>query len=316
MTTQSEQGMHARSESNDRHIDSALPHGFEDQLDLAELFRVLWNRKWQIIAIELFFVALGTAYALLATEIFRAEVVLAPTRSEQQLSLPGGLGGLASLAGLNLNESGDVTEAVATLRSNALVEEFISENDLLPVLFSDDWDSENSQWRIRDVEDWPDLRDGVKYFVEDVRSVNEDSSTGLVTLTIDWRDPEAASEWANELVYRVNERIRARDLAESQQRLEYLNEQLEGASLVELRQAISRLIENQIQNIMLAQADAEYAFQVIDPPRVPKERLWPVRSLVVALSAFAGIIVAILGALFLDGRARRSNALQSPTGSK
>ena len=178
----------------------------EDSIHLMELVAVLWQRKSLLVGVTSLFAVAGVAYALLSTPIYRAEVVLAPTEPEQGPNLSAGLGGLASLAGIDFGSSADGAQAVATLRSRAFAEEFIRDKDLLPVLFADEWDVSNDRWLDDDPEDWPDIRDGVKFFLEDVRSVTEDRNTGSITLAIEWPDPELAAGWADELVYRVNER--------------------------------------------------------------------------------------------------------------
>lgn len=282
--------------------------GQDDSIDLVQLVGVLWSRKWLIAGSTLLFAAAGAAYALMATPVYRAEVVLAVNQSEQRPNISASLGGLASLAGINLGSSPDGTEAIATLRSRAFVEEFIEEYALLPVLFADEWDAENGRWINDYPEEWPDIRTGVKFFTEQVRSISEDSTTGLVTLAIDWTDPELAAQWAGILLERINERLRERDLENSERRLAYLNQQLEKASLVELRQAISRLIESEIQSITLAQAELEYAFKVIDPPRVPKEPVSPRRALILLLSIFVGAAVGFFVALFRWAAAGRRAA--------
>lgn len=284
------------SQSERQAVFLMYPSEEEDVINFLQLFTVLWRRKWLIATVMALFVLVGTAYAFLATPIYRVETVLAPNESEQGSSLPSGLGGLANLAGITLGSSADNSVWVATLRSRVFVEDFINDKNLLPVLFADKWDAANKRWIEDDPEDQPNVQDGVTFFIEEVRSVSEDA-TGLVTLTIDWTDPQLAVEWSAELVNRINERLRARDLEDSKRRLEYLKRQLENTSLVELRQAISQLIENEIQTITLAQVEREYAFKVVDPPRVPSTWVAPRRLLIIVLAAFVGGIIGILLAL-------------------
>lgn len=282
----------------------ALPTSGADDIDLLELWSILWQRKWLIAGITSVFTAIGIVYAFLATPIYRAEVVLAPTAAKQDGS---GLSGLASLAGINLGTSTENVQALALLRSKKFAEEFIREKGLLPVLFPDHWDSENRRWR-EDVspDGPPDIRDGVKYFVENVRFISEDSQTGLVTIAIEWTDPVTAAEWANELVLQINESVRQRDTAVAQRKLDYLNEQLARANLLELRQAISRVIEDQIGAVTLALAQPEYAFSVIDPAVVPKDRVRPKRTIIVILAAVVGGVMASLFVLLRFGIRRRT----------
>lgn len=247
------------------------------------------------------FAAVGIAYALLATPIYRAEVVLTPA-VDDRLGAAQKLGGLASLAGLNLGGGRDATEAIAMLQSRGFVEEFIRDKHLMPVLFSDEWDPVNRRWRSSDPEQQPDMRDGVRVFLKKIRDVSEDSRTGLVTLAINWTHPNEAAEWAMELVARLNARMRKRDMEESERKLAYLNEQLKSATLVEMRAAIARVIEDQLKSMMVAQAQSEYAFRVIDSAVVPKDRSWPKRTLIVIVATVLGGFLGVFISLMRAGR--------------
>lgn len=282
----------------------------DDFIDFRQLIRRLAAGKWLFLGIVVVCVGLGVIYALTAPPVYRAEVVLAPVSSDR---VTGGLAqmtGLASLAGIDLGVSGDKTHALAMLQSRWFIQEFIRERNLLPVLFSELWDSNAGTWKNSDPAKHPDVRDGVALFDRKVRFISEDRRTGLVTLAIEWKDPEVAAEWAKELVRRINEDVRQRDIRESESKLQYLNEQLEKASLLELRQAIARVIEGQISSMMVAQAQPEYAFSVIDPAVVPKDRVWPKRTLIVIVSFVLGGVIGALvvlsrtasGAVGADGR--------------
>ena len=261
-------------------------------IDLLELWNVFWSSRWLISAITAVFVTLAVVYALIATEWYSADVLLVPTeeRSTQGLGgLVGQLGGLASLAGVSVG-GGDNVEPLAVLTSRDFTRAFIEDLDLLTVLFADDWDEERQRWKFEDPEDWPDLRDAVKYFDEEVRSVDEDSN-GLVTLTIEWTDRDTAAEWANLLVKRLNDRMRQRALQEAETNVAYLQEELTDTNVVTLRQSISRLLETELQKLMLARGNEEFSFRVIDRAEPPKRRSKPNRILIVALAlVFGGII--------------------------
>ncbi len=74
---------------------------------LLDLWDAVWGGKSFIIAITLVIAAAAIVYSLLATHIYRAEVVLAPASGGSTTSSLSGLGGLAALAGLNLNVGGE-----------------------------------------------------------------------------------------------------------------------------------------------------------------------------------------------------------------
>ena len=270
--------------------------GRDDEINLRELWGVLWARKWGVIAVTAAFAAAAVAYALLATEWFRAEVLLAPAEEKTTPSLGTQLGGLAALAGVSMS-GGNSAEAVAILKGREFAAGFIQDNDLVKVFFAADWDSEADRWRMNDVADWPDIWDAVKYFHKEVLEVTQDSKTGLVRLAIEWTDPEVAAEWASSLADRLNEKLRARALREAETNVGYLQDELARTSLISLQQTISRLLESELQKLMLARGSEEYAFRVIDAAAAPKEQVHPRRALIVVIGALLGGFLGVLWAL-------------------
>jgi len=280
-------------EPKGRPVYLTLAETANEPVDLLTLWKALLNGRWLIIGMAGACAVVAITYSLLVKPVYRAEVVLAPAGDAQSSSSLSRLGGLASLVGVNLGVTGNSAESVAMLQSRKFVEDFIREEQLLPVLFPDDWDAKALRWNASDPEDQPDIRDAVDLFTKDIRLVSEDSQTGLVTFAIEWTDPRLAAEWANKLVARINATIRTKDVAESQRKLDYLNAQIKDATLMELREAIARVIEDQINAMMLAQAQIEYAFKVIDPATVPKRRIFPKRTLIVAVATFLGGAFAV-----------------------
>jgi uncharacterized protein involved in exopolysaccharide biosynthesis len=265
----------------------------DDEISLRELWDILWRGKWIIIAVTAVFAIASVVYALAQTEWYRAEVLLAPADETSGQGLGGQLGGLAALAGVSVGGSSNV-EAIAVLRSREFARTFIEDFDLVPVFFHKEWDAANDAWLGDDPEAHPEIRDAIKYFHENMLKVGEDRDTGLVTLAIEWTDPEVAAEWAKELVNRVNERLRARALKEAETNVTFLQTELGQTSVVTLQQSIGRLLESELQKLMLARGNEEFAFRVIDAASPPKERVRPKRALIAVVGTMLGGMLAVL----------------------
>lgn len=263
---------------------------------LSRLARDVWGSRMLVFLIMLAFTSAGVAYSLLAPSWYRASVLLVPADEKKADNLAGQLGGIVSLAGLAGISvgGGNTAEAIAVLRSRELTGRFIQEQQLLPVLFASRWDPGAKKWRDPDPAEQPDLRKGIRYFDERIRFVREDKVSGLVTLIVEWTDPELAALWANELVRRVNDTMRARALEEAEANVKYLRQELAATSVVTLQTAISRLLETELQKLMLARGNAEFAFRVVDSAQVPELRSWPPRLLICALSVLLGGIAGVL----------------------
>lgn len=258
----------------------------------ARLWADVRAMPWLVVGVILGFFAAGCAYAIYATPWYRAEVLLAPEKDDSRSRLVGQFGGLASLAGLDLGR-GEDAEPLAVLRSRGFAREFIADEGLAQVLLHDQWDATQKVWK-GPREKWPDERDAVKVFIEDVRQVVEDKKTGLVTVAVVWTDPVVAARWASMLVERLNARMRMRAIEESEKNVKFLRAEILANDLVPLQQATARLLEIELQKLMLARAKEQFAFKVVDAAQVPKKAVRPQKPIVLGLSLLGGMIVSLV----------------------
>jgi uncharacterized protein involved in exopolysaccharide biosynthesis len=306
---------HRVVEAQDRIAQSALTeyalrvYPVEDatEIRLADLWNAIWRGKWLILITACILTAVAVVAALLITPRYRAQVVMAPVTEERAngglTSLAGQLGGLAAMAGITVGEQGGTAESIATLQSRAFTDRFIQGHNLLPVLFADLWDGDQQKWDVSDPEDTPTLADAYERFNKSVRSVSQDAQTGLVTLTIDWSDPQLAADWANALVSEVNATLRSKAIEQSKRNFEYLTRELQEATDLELRTAIFSVMQSEMRTAMLANVRTEYAFRVIDPAAVPEKHYWPNLILFVAVGFTTGLMLGLF-ATFLRGTRR------------
>jgi uncharacterized protein involved in exopolysaccharide biosynthesis len=284
----------------------------EDAIDLFALLATLYRRRVLIIAITGTFAVGSVALAFLLTPIFRAEVVVKEVDSGggRASALIGQFGGLASMAGINLGGlGGGSPSGVAVLQSRALVSELIVRNNLLPVLYADRWDAAGKRWAV-EPEEQPSVWLGTRYFMEEVATVRPDPTTGLITVTVEWEDPELAARWANGLVDLANETIRARAIQSSRRNLEFLTAEIGSTAVVGLQQALYELIEAETKTLMLADGRPDFAFQTIDPAVVPEMRARPNRPQIAVLGTLLGAVLAVGVVAFLEAldRHRRGAA--------
>ena len=255
----------------------------------------LWRGRWLVMVSVLVFGLLSTAYALFTTQWFLAQTVLTPASPKSAQGLGGqieGFGLLAELAGFNA-QGRNSGEPIAVLKSRDFARQFIEEQGLLHVLLWDKWDAQAGHWKEMDPQRQPDIRDAVRNFDENVLQVQEDKRTGLVTVGIRRMSPTVAAAWANTIVDRLNEQMRARALSEGDANIAYLQKELTNASQVPVQQALARLLETELQKVMIARGDKEFSFRVVDHAAVPKLRDSPKRKIVVAIGILFGTFVGI-----------------------
>ena len=311
-----------------------------DTIDLLTLFRTLKDRWRLIAAVTLVSAVLATAAAILITPVYRASALLSPVDHDAAGmgigSLSGQLSGLAGLAGISMKGGSSAATTIATLESRQFLVGLVRERNLKPVLFPDRWDPEAGAWIVEEpgvidlVKSWllpkqvespsseellpgePTGNETYSLLIEDVLTVEQDSMTSLITLSVDWTDPASAATWANALVANANKELRERAIRDSERSIAYLTQQASQSDISELRSSLFMLIEEHMKNMTVAKTQEDYALQVIDPAVAPDptDRLRPRRSLIVAIGVVIGVFLGAFAA-FLSAGVRKSRQASS-----
>lgn len=289
-------------------------------VDLFALVSVIVRRRYVVLSTLFIVTAIAVLMAFLMTPIYQSQVLLAPVRDDQAqqglAAMAGQLGGLLPLAGLS-GSTGNETkdQALAILRSRSFTEGFIEENNLLPILFSDRWDAEASDWQVKEANQIPTPYDGFRLFDEQVRTIREDSTTGLVTVGIEWQDRMLARDWARDLVDRLNNSMREQAIRESQLKIEYLEKEVQSTSVLNLQQVVYSLMEQEISTIMAAHVNEQFVFKILDPAAVADQDdfVRPKRVLIIVAGFMFGFVLGLIAALFFDfvSRYRERSAIEA-----
>jgi uncharacterized protein involved in exopolysaccharide biosynthesis len=209
--------------------------------------------------------------------VYRAYVTLAPA---QPLVDPNRMSLTDDLLGLGLGDASQfdviqartsTNEAFALLTSREIGRRFIESENLMPVLFPDEWNLQAETWKEPDPDRRPSIDDALEFFERDIRFISKNSATGFMRINIEWSDPVLAASWANGLVELTDEAIRERDIKEAEDSVRYLRERAQSAPQESLRQLIYTLIESYAKTIMVARVKENYAFTIIDPAVAPRE---------------------------------------------
>jgi len=272
------------------------------EITLAELREAALSWKWRIAVFVCVCTVLAGTLAWLRPKQYTATAILAASSTSEEgghlgalASAASSLGGLASLAGLSSPAEQQKYEFIAVLESEDLTQRFIQQNNLLPVLYSKEWDANRNTWLpMKPGHHPPTLWEANGYFKRKIRKVTVDNKTGLITLTVTWRNADLAAAWANGLVKMTNDFLRDKAIDRSERSIAYLNEEAAKTTVVEARQAIYEVLESEIDKAMLARGTEEYAFKVLDPAFAPEKPSSLSASTWAILTAVATLLLSFL----------------------
>ena len=291
-------------------MDNPQPDIHDDEIDLLELIKVLWDEKIKIVAITAVAAFISVIYALTQPNIYHADALLAPAGDEGggMSKLAGQFGGLASLAGVSLPDDGvNKSElGLEVLKSRKFVREFVDRHKITPQLMAVDyWDPENRKlvldtdvydeksktWLRKDGQ--PSSQEVFETYLNNL-ILEEDPVSEFVRLGFKHKSPDIAAKWTGLIVKDLNDALRRQDISEAESSIAYLRKQIETSPLTELRNLFYNLIQSQTETMMLANVREEYVFKTIDPAIVPEKKSEPKRALICILGTFLGGFLALI----------------------
>jgi len=296
----------------------------DDEIDLLELARKLWLGR-RAIAIAVLAMALAASvYLNWVDRKFSVSMVLKSVQEPAQTSGMAGLGGIASLAGIELPSGSnlDFTSFPLLMQSREVADVMVQNQDLMRRVYVDEWDPEANIWhqparsavgfalsQLKSIITGNPVAtyaapDGVRLseFVSEEISASIDSKSNLLNIKVETEDPELMREFVEGLVFETDQFFRQRFIMAGTTALEFYKEQLMRAQSGEHREALAQLIVQEEQKLMLATRSNNYVAEVLRGPDISMKPTSPKSMMVLALSMILGLIagsgiVLVRGAL-------------------
>lgn len=283
----------------------------DNEIDLLVVWRLLWKKKALIAFFSTVFALASIVYSLSLPNIYRSSVLVAANQYEMNSQIGSKFSGLAGLAGINLlsGNSDKVTIALAVLTSREFLLSFIKRRKISPELLAVDawdplenkvryidgiYDSGNRKWAEVDGESVEPTNEELYENFMGRFNVEESKETGLIVLQLNHLSPFVAKQWLDWIVSDLNEVIRQRDIEEATASIAYLNGQIAGTSLADMRSVFYDLIVEQTQKVMMASVRDEYIFKVVDPAFVPERKYSPRRFVICVVGTLVGTFLGVL----------------------
>ena len=294
----------------------------EDEIDLLDLWNVLWRGKWLIALVVSAAVLIAGYMAFFSLPVtYKSEAVLLET--QQDKSSFGGLSGLIGNLPIPVPLPGNQTSILSFLESRTLKERLITKYDLLPILYKDIWDPAGKKWLVEKPEQAPSLVKALQgRKLDEIFEVSADKTTGLITIS--WVDE--SQPFCKELLDRVIEELnffldneyissarKEREFVEQRlaiatKDLEHWERQVptEQNTLARITreslaaQSVYTELRKQLELARISEAKENISFKVLDAPYVPEYPFKPKKILIVALAAAGSFFFAVFLVFFLQ----------------
>jgi uncharacterized protein involved in exopolysaccharide biosynthesis len=290
----------------------------EDEIDLRELWQTILKGKKIIVIITGVIVTLTLVYVLKLPNVYKSEVILIPTeKSGGGLS---GLGGLAAMAGVSIGGGGSMTPDVAfntLLNDYGFMKNFVVKNKILEHYKSKNLDN-NYVFALgfRGVYDFfksspkkdkkkQDIDADIFNIVKNIKgkfSINSDKKTALITVAYSDNDRSFPPKIVNAFLRDASNYLVANNLRIIDNKLNYFSKEMQRAESFELRQSLSSMISQILQEKVMMQSKKYYQCDVLTDayPAYIKDKTKPKRSLILVVSFITSIILGIFLVFFLE----------------
>jgi len=265
----------------------------EKEFSFKDLLKAIWINKFLIIIFPLLVGSITALYTLTLPNMYRAEVLLASSESKSQ-NMSAASTGLAALAGVSLQSTDNKTLiALETLKSRKFISEFLIRHEALPALMAPiSWNSEEDILEVGEYHG--SIQEATKRFMAIFYAEKLSQRTPFVLLNISHISPTQGRDWLEAMVKDLNQFLSERDLAEVENSIKYLQEQINKTNVSDLQQLFYSMIEAQTGKAMLAEVRPEYVFRVIDPAIAPELKYSPYRAFITLQSVVYSLVAIIV----------------------
>jgi len=285
------------------------------EITIRDLAAPLWQGRWLVVLGAFVGIVIGLMVLVTASPVYTARLVAGPPDVDKarSQSIAGILNDLP-LAGI-LGGAGDTglspyKRYLVTLTSVRLAESLQREHKLLQRFLPGRWNEQTQTWvpapdvvsRIsRGLNGLlglpsppePDATLLAKLLKRDL-VVSTDRRENITTITYNSTDPVFALQMLRNVHNGAEKLLREQASRSNQDSSAYIQIQLERVTNETHRQVLIGLLSQIEADQLLLSSNSNYGAQIIDPPYVDSQRVWPPSIFMVLVSgAFIGVVLAV-----------------------
>ncbi len=256
---------------------------------------------------------IGGVTSFAVTPKYTSQALIKVDSAEDQ-GLLGGLNqysGLANIAGIGLpGANTDINYVVERLNAKDFFKPILEDDYLLPrifsaksfdfqtgeILFDKNYDATEKKWKREQSglkKSKPNYVEAHKELMKDF-SVQLDLETDFIKVSYSHVSPYFAKSFLEKVLNSFDEVERSNDIDESKNALIYLETQIQNSKLSEIKDAASKLAEEQVKIQMLSNVKENYKISIIDEPFEPFRKSSPNRIGFVLIFSFLACLLYLV----------------------
>jgi uncharacterized protein involved in exopolysaccharide biosynthesis len=291
-----------------------------DDFDIIFFLRLLWDKKKYIIFITFAASVISFFISFSLPNVYTSKSLLIPSSPEDSLSSKmGSLSTIGSFAGITMPDVpiSKAQEGIERVKSyEFFLNHFLPNIKLENLVAVKKWnlnsnlieydpgifDIQTERW-VRDANYPKDAKPSPQeaYIIyREILSISEDNKTSFIKISLEHKSPFIAKKWLEIIIDKVNTSMRSADQDLAEKSISFLNDAYQDTNIQSIKEAISLLIEKQIQTLMLTSSNEYYVFKIIDAPIAPELKSKPNRLLIITFGTFIGFIFAVFYLIVLN----------------
>jgi uncharacterized protein involved in exopolysaccharide biosynthesis len=283
---------------------------YDGEIDLKELFSVLWRGKYFIIIFTMISLAAGSLYLRNLSSKYSVSILLAPVQEEQSTPNFGNLGGLASLAGISLpsGSASDFAKYEIMLKTQEISTLVFKEQNLIQALFSNEWDENQQIFRAPKQNRTTPIKNYVKElltgrppkeytepnpakltaFIDKKIRISLDKKTQYLNLSAESSNPELLTKLLVSMIKNTDELFKKKFIKQANDAVQFYQIKISKARSQEHREILAKLIAKEERKLLLATREGPFVAEILTGPNTSLYPTSPKASLILALSILLG----------------------------
>ena len=263
--------------------------GHSSEINILDYIDVLIKHKKIIFMFVAVSVIATGIISFLSPRIYQSTAVIMP--SDEGANTQGSMRSMARRFGLSTGQTSSTAEILSLLKSKILMVKVIKKHNLLTIFFR--------KSDLKKMKEPSKTWNGIRR-LNAIYKVNPKLREGVIEISAEFKDPKISADIISYILTELTDYMSSEAKRTAETNREYLESLIDKNTDPLIRNKIYSLIAQQIETSMMADVKQNFAFRILDPPKVPDMHIKPKILKNIMLSFFLSLTVGIFAAFFVE----------------